>query len=120
MTDARLRPDERLKRKGDFERAYRHGRRFTDAFFIAYVLPREQGRLRLGVVASRRVGGSVRRNRAKRLLREVFRKNKPAADVSADVVLIAKGALAGASYRDLEPRYVKTVGRALRASSLKN
>lgn len=47
---------------------------------------------RLGVVASRRVGSAVLRNRAKRLVREVFRKNA-AAWSGIELVIIVKAAV---------------------------
>ena len=79
---------------------------------------RERGPLRVGVVASRRVGDAIRRNRAKRRLREVFRKNKPAS-IAADVVLIARGAIIEASFEEMERAYVRGVGRALEESRRK-
>lgn len=51
---------------------------------------------RLGVVASRRVGSAVLRNRAKRLLREVFRKNaakNATAWSGIELVIIVKAAV---------------------------
>ena len=85
-------------------------------FFIGYYLLHESGPLRFGVVASRRVGGAIRRNRAKRRLREVFRKNEPREAVAADVVLIARNAIIEASFQDIERTYVRGVGRALEES----
>ncbi len=82
-------------------------------FFVAFVVARGAGPLRLGVVASRRVGGALARNRAKRLLREVFRKGRPCREVSADVVLVARGAIVKARYEDVETAYVRNVGELL-------
>lgn len=85
-------------------------------FFIGYYLLHERGPLRLGVVASRRVGSATRRNRAKRRLREVFRKNEPPDPIAADVVLIARNAIVGASFEEIDRAYVRGVGRALEKS----
>jgi ribonuclease P protein component len=107
---------ERLRRKADFETVYARGRRVPGRFFIGYYLLHEGGPLRLGVVASRRVGSATRRNRAKRRLREVFRKNEPPDPVAADVVLIARNAIVEASFEEIDRAYVRGVGRALEES----
>ncbi len=110
---------DRLRRKADFEKVYSKGRRVPGRFFIGYFLFRERGALRVGVVASRRVGDAIRRNRAKRRLREVFRKNKPPGSIAADVVLIARGAIIEASFEEIDRAYVRGVGRALEESRRK-
>lgn len=55
---------------------------------------------RLGIVASRRVGTAVVRNRAKRVVREAFRRNKPAPGV--DLVVVAKRELATSGMAEVE------------------
>jgi ribonuclease P protein component len=45
---------------------------------------------RLGLTVSQKVGGAVRRNRVKRLLREVFRRERGLFPRGAEVVVIAK------------------------------
>ena len=106
-------PGERLRYRGEFEKAYEQGRRMVSRFFVGFLLRRESGPLRLGVVASRRVGGAVRRNRAKRLLREVYRRNRPASMASVDLVLVARRSIVEASYRDIEALYSDSVGKAI-------
>jgi len=70
---------------------------------------------RLGIVASRRVGGAVVRNRAKRRLREVFRKQAPAAGSSRskpmDLVVIARRELADAPFASIEADFSSTLAR---------
>jgi ribonuclease P protein component len=53
------------------------------------------GPARLGVVASKKVGGAVERNRAKRLLREAFRRQSVGLPSGLDVVLVAHPGLDG-------------------------
>ena len=60
---------------------------------------------RLGLAVSRRVGGSVERNRAKRLLRESFRRNKSEVIRGLDLVLIPKREIVDRSLAEVEREY---------------
>jgi ribonuclease P protein component len=60
---------------------------------------------RAGFIASRRVGGAVQRNRAKRLMREVFRLHQESLPASCDLVMVARRSINGASLQDLERRF---------------
>jgi ribonuclease P protein component len=66
----------------------------------------------LGIAASRKLGGAIDRNRAKRLIREVFRRNKLAPGF--DIVVIPKRELLDASLTTLETEFRNTLERSLR------
>jgi len=53
------------------------------------------------VVATRRVGGAVERNRAKRILREAWRQVSPQVTGDIDAALMAREAIRGATTQDL-------------------
>jgi len=57
---------------------------------VVYALPRDRGPSRLGVAVGRKVGRAVRRNRIKRLVREVFRRNRDELRRPCDVVVVAR------------------------------
>lgn len=79
------------------------------------VLWRREGEgaaLRLGVVTSRKVGGAVQRARARRLLRDVFRRNRHRLSGSYDVVLVARASILRADAAAIEADFMVTVAQA--------
>lgn len=64
---------ERLRSRAEFDRLFRRGARVEDPAFVL-LWRRESGRRAVGFAASRRLGGSVVRNRARRRLREAYRR----------------------------------------------
>lgn len=86
------------------------GARGVGSFLVAFFVG-PGGPPRLGVVASRRVGSAVERSRAKRRLREIYRRapRRPA----GDLVLVARPGLPQAAWPEVEQAYAVAVGRAL-------
>jgi ribonuclease P protein component len=88
--DERLRREERLRRKKDFEVVAREGVRRHTKNFMIISRKNDQGFSRVGAVASKRLGKAVERNRVKRLMREFFRRNKDRLPPSTDYVIVGK------------------------------
>lgn len=66
----------RLSARAEFQRVYAEGQRYNGRLMAAFLRKNEFGYHRLGLTASTKaVGKSVDRNRARRLLREVFRRS---------------------------------------------
>ena len=64
----------RVRRKSDFDSAFRKGRRFGDSLLSMTVRSNDAGVPRLGLaIAARTVGNAVARNRLRRIIRESFR-----------------------------------------------
>jgi len=102
--DGSLSRDQRIVRSSEFRAVMASGVRGVSPYLVA-IRPAGVGGSappRLGVVASRKIGGAVRRSRAKRLLREVYRRGERPA---GDVVLIARRGIGEASWPDLERAY---------------
>ena len=78
-------------------------------------LPNAHALSRLGIVAPRRLGKAVRRNYAKRQVREFFRHNKPAAEL--DLVVLPRREFLDAPFAVLLDDYRRTLRRQVRAHS---
>ena len=82
--------DRRVRRRPEFQQAFERGFRLHSRFFTVVVLPNGLTAARLGIVASRKFGGAVARNRGKRVIREVFRHLDITAGPAADLIVIPK------------------------------
>jgi ribonuclease P protein component len=91
--DERLRPIERLKHSQEYLSLFSKGRCVHVSCFRVHYRPNGRAFSRLGLVVSRKVGDAVRRNRVKRLLREVFRRNKGGIPFPMDIVLVPRNGL---------------------------
>jgi ribonuclease P protein component len=110
----------RLRSRHEFTAVQEGGRRVAARYMTLLGRPNDLDRDRLGVVAARRVGGAVVRNRAKRRLRELFRRElstdgRAPGERALDVVAIARRELADAPFAALEAdfqRALRTLRRA--------
>ena len=75
-----------------------------------FVLPNDGAAARLGVAATRKIGSSVDRNRAKRLAREVFRRHKM--DAGLDIVIVPRREMLDAPFATLESDYLAALERS--------
>ena len=93
----------RLTRRGEFLRAASKGRKAARPGLVLQALPTGPGgALRVGFTATKKVGGAVVRNRAKRRLREAARLTLSAdAAPGWDLVLIARDATAKRPFAQL-------------------
>jgi ribonuclease P protein component len=84
----------RLSRSGEFDRVYRDGSSHATRYLVLYTFPRKDDGdddVRLGVSVSRKVGGSVDRNKVKRSLREAFWGISEGLPEKHDFVIVARG-----------------------------
>ena len=102
--------ERRLLRPTSFRRVYDGGGRRVGRHLVVFLLPGE-GPGRVGVVASRKVGNAVARARAKRRLRELYRRHQHLLHPGIDVVLVARKGLPDVSWPRLVKDYLRT-GRA--------
>ena len=107
--DQRFRRHQHIRQRADFQLVYGSGRKHQGRFMIVFTLPRAGQPTRLGIAATKKMGISVERNRAKRLVRELFRHHP--APAGFDIVVVPRRPLVGAPFASLEAEYVATLGR---------
>ena len=114
----RLSAGQRLRRNADFRTVREQGRRADcGAFQLVWRAPSAADSApsraaRVGVVASRAsVGGAVERNRAKRRLREVYRRHQELVPPGFDLILTARASVLRLEFADLEKKFVEACRR---------
>ena len=100
---------ERIRRRPEFERVYTDGARISGRFMTVFLLANGRPGPRLGVAATRKLGGAVERNRAKRLAREIFRRHKIAAGY--DIVIVPRREMLDAPFASLEVEFDRALER---------
>lgn len=92
----------RLRRPQDFRNVWNRGQSWVHPLFVLWSTPNGLPMSRVGITASRKVGDAVRRNRARRLLREAARRLYAHLTPGLDLVLVARSALCVARAAQVE------------------
>lgn len=101
---------EKLKKSSQFSEVYKKGKSNATRLVVLYQLENGLGFNRVGYSVSKKVGNSVVRNRAKRLIKEAYRLNQVKQTKSYDLVFIARVRMNTAEYLEVE----KSVKRLLK------
>jgi ribonuclease P protein component len=102
--------NERLTKRPQFEQVLASGKkRRIDRICTVFSLPNGLEDGRLGIIASKKIGNAVKRNLAKRKIREVFRKIKSEIHPSVDVVIISGKDLVSLPIAILEKKISKAL-----------
>jgi ribonuclease P protein component len=108
-------PGARLRSRREFTAVQEKGRRVATRHLTLLAMPNTLGRDRLGIIASRRLGGAVARNRAKRRLREIFRRREErspeASGRALDLVAIPRRELNAAPFAMIQSEFLAALGR---------
>jgi len=90
----------RLQKKAGFQTVFAQGKSYASRHVVIYLL---KGRpSKYGFIASKKVGNAIKRNRAKRLLREVVRLNLDDIQYDCQMILIARNGINDTSLREVE------------------
>ena len=100
---------EHVRKRADFELVYKTGFKRSGRLMTMFTMEREAGPPRLGIAATRKMGAAVERNRAKRLVRELFRHHKPA--TALDVVVVPRREMLDAAYDRVEAEFLSLLSR---------
>lgn len=91
---------ERVRCRKDYLAIYEGGTRLSGSLMTVFVRPNSFGLGRLGIAATKKIGSAVRRNLAKRRVRELYRRHKIVGGI--DVVVIPRREFIDAPWARIE------------------
>ena len=100
-----------LNKNRDFVRIYARGKSYVHPHLVLYVARNRLGRPRVGLTATKKVGGAVTRNRVRRRLREIYRLHQGELRTGYDIVVVARVKAAFANYHQLERHFLSAADR---------
>jgi len=111
MSDEKFPRHERLRKRSEFKKADKNKiARLVTKNLIILAAPNQHPHARIGLTVSKKIGIAVQRNRFKRILREVYRRNKQLFPAGFDFILIAKKSETDPSYPELFQEIAKALG----------
>ena len=91
-----------LNRQKDFDAVYRFGKSQPSRYVVLLYRKNSLGFSRISFLASKKVGNSVQRNRARRLMKEAFRLSGMVISPGYDLVIVARGGISDAAMNDVK------------------
>jgi len=93
---------ERLRKDKEFQKVFKEGKKiWVDSILLIIYTSNNLNYRRLGIVVSKKIRKATQRNRVKRWIRELFRRNKEWFPPSSDIIIIPHPNLVNLSYKKL-------------------
>ena len=101
-----------LRKKSDFESLYNKGKSVGERYIVVFYRKNGLSFNRKAFLASKKVGKSVQRNRARRLMKEGFRKISEECKTGYDLIFIARNTINGKKEQDVTSSMEKALKKA--------
>jgi ribonuclease P protein component len=102
-------PRERIRKKKDFSNLYKKGNSARGTYLNLIYLPNSLTYSRMAVVASKKIGNAVQRNRVRRRVKELFRRNKDLLMTPVDMIVVTKKGIQDATLDDIRPQFLSMI-----------
>ena len=97
--------DKRLNLKGEISRIKKVGARIENPLFSLLILGSGENPTKIGTITSSKLGGAVKRNKARRVLSNLVEKNYRQLPVGFKIVLIAKKMLLESNNEEINAQF---------------
>ena len=91
-----------LKQNHEFRRLYGKGKSAVSPYFVIYCRKTRRPVSRLGITTGVKLGNAVKRNRARRRIRELYRTHEGELLPGFDIVVVARSRVIYGRYSELE------------------
>ena len=93
-------------KNSEFQNIYKNGKSYANKYLVMYVLENLEGKSKLGISVSKKVGNSVVRHRLARLIRESYRLNREMFNSGLNIVVIARATAKGRNFAEIESAFL--------------
>lgn len=108
----RLSQQMRLRKSFEFKEVKERGMRFRDnALWVQGYVDESIDHSKVGIIATKRLGGAVQRNLAKRRIRELFRQSQYLIKPGSHIVVLPRTDSLSLSFGELQKRFLKLIGK---------
>lgn len=93
-------------KNNEFQIIYKNGKSYANRYLVMYVTKNEEGKSKLGISVSKKVGNSIVRHRLARLIRESYRLNRKMFNSSLNIIVIARVSAKDKGFKEIESAFL--------------
>lgn len=102
----------RLKKRYQFNYVYKSGDHFSGEHMVLYLVSSKTKSIKVGLAVTKKVGKAVVRNRIRRQLREIIKKQVPSLKQNYNIIVVARDNITSASFETLTNEFSKLIKKA--------
>ena len=102
----------RLKKRYQFNYVYKSGEHYSGEHIVLYVASSKTKNIKVGLAVTKKVGHAVVRNKVRRRLREIIKKQVPNLKQNNNIIIVARDNINESSFEKLSNEFFKLIKKA--------